>query len=74
MNKFTYIILLSVLLTVAGLFYWFSVRPENIRKECYQTTKQKAEETRNFSHNTLNAMYQTCLTSKGMKSERLIIK
>lgn len=35
-NWFKISILVLIIVMFGGAFYWFSVRPEQIKKECYQ--------------------------------------
>lgn len=59
-NKKPYIIIGSALvLVVFFLFYWFQVRPESIRKECYKWTTKDP--------NLFDRQYRMCLLRNGLE-------
>ncbi len=51
-------IIILILVVSAGVFYWYSYRPEQIRKDCYRAVLQ----TSDFDLN-----YVSCLRSKGFE-------
>jgi len=66
--KDKYILLVPLFLLLAGLFYWFQIRPAQIRKDCY-----------NYAYGTPNLgdtnewvtatkyYYDACLSRNGLK-------
>ena len=69
--------MLSVLLLLAGWFYWFQWRPNDIRKSCYQELKDfftQDENSDKFSYSAGNSKYSNCLVKNGLKSETLYSK
>lgn len=56
------IILLGLVIILGFNFYWFSLRPQNIRKECYK----KAQAQSGFKR-IINDSYEDCLMSSGLK-------
>jgi len=46
------------LLVLVFAFYWYSYRPEKIRRDCYQTVLQTSD---------INLNYQSCLRSHGLE-------
>jgi len=59
-------ILLSLLL-IAGWFYWFQIRPMNIRKSCVN------EAMKSYSEKRRNNAYRICLVKKGLSPESLLV-
>ena len=57
-----YVLILLVLIGL--LFYWFQVRPSQIRKKCYEIVKAKSRKL--LEH---NLVYRSCLVENGMKAE-----
>lgn len=57
-NKRFYIIIILIIAILGFIFYWYSYRPEQIRKTCYQAVLT----TDNFDLN-----YKSCLKSKGLE-------
>ncbi|MDR3642475.1 MAG: hypothetical protein P4L74_02490 [Candidatus Doudnabacteria bacterium] len=55
---------LGLILIAVLLFYWFQIRPESIRQECYRTAA--AQWGSSPDSNTLGGYYQICMLSKGM--------
>lgn len=46
-------------LILLGLFYWFQIRPSNVRKECSRFDDRETE------YNKINS-YKDCLHEKGL--------
>lgn len=64
-NKVFLWLILVMFLALAFLFYWFELRPSQIRSECDQIAWNKAKES-----NTTKAYdwkYTQCLHNKGLK-------
>ncbi len=61
MSKNKYLILVIIIL--GFLFYWYSYRPEQIKKECYKESYDKP----GFRFNSNEDMYKECILSKGLK-------
>ena len=67
-------IILLVVLVVAGLFYWYSLRPSFIKKDCYNVATEKAKGKRKeagatdgkFSKDDYDAYYKFCLQKNGL--------
>lgn len=76
MKKFLFnSLLIIVLLMAGGMFYWFQIRPSNIRATCQEEVKNKAqatEEEKSYDTSLANNWYRICLASKGMKPEDLL--
>ena len=52
-------VFLLIIILVGGVFYWYEIRPAQIRSECtYKTLKAN---TNNYDH-----FYKSCLTYKGI--------
>ena len=62
-------LLIATLLIIAGLFYWFQVRPSNIRKACYSEVEEKYKSSGSVRKENLNLTFGVCLTRNGMKAE-----
>lgn len=58
------------------MFYWFQIRPADIRKACNGETKNKVlaaqKEGKTFSSTLANGWYRLCLVNQGMKPEDLL--
>ncbi len=73
-NWFKVGLLVILIISIAGAFYWFEWKPNQIKKECYQQTIAKenypnrgqntytSEERRNIELN-----YQDCLRQYGLE-------
>jgi CHASE3 domain sensor protein len=61
-QRILFIVLLIILLLgiLGGIFYWFAYRPSEIRKSCY-------EETRETSRRIRDDEYRRCLMKNGLK-------
>ncbi len=70
-----------ILVLIGGAFYWFSIRPENIRKECFIEAKNEAENmlksesrlemtgfpfTRGDYEKTKTRSYDECILKNGL--------
>lgn len=58
------IIIVSVILLIAGWFYWFELRPSNIKRECYKFVKDNFE--RINTTESINLSYSMCLHKNGL--------
>ena len=70
----TYIIL-TVAFTLIGGFYWFQLRPSNIRKDCYQTVLALRDRRPSDDELTIkegNNYYRRCLVEHGLKAEDVV--
>ena len=70
--------LLTVLMVLVSLFYWFQFRPGQIRSECSRNAVEDAIKFKNkkspllrpgdtFSTKTYENYYKLCLRDKGLK-------
>ena len=66
-------IIIIVLVLIVGAFYWFQLRPTNIRKECYKdtyidATDKISELDKKYGiYDERNERdYEKCLKSKGL--------
>jgi len=58
---------LLVLPIIAGfLFYWYEVRPMNIKKECFRFAVDMVKEKAVRQDEGFNQSYQFCLKEKGI--------
>ncbi len=79
LKQYKYIILIGIF--ILGLaFYWYEVRPSNIKKECYNVAAEAAIKKYNSSGDSLNntfgkrlfnpddqsLYYKLCLEKKGL--------
>lgn len=55
------------LLIASGWFYWFQLRPINIRKSCVNEARKK------YGAISTNNTYRICLVKKGFKPESLLV-
>lgn len=51
-------IILLIVIILGGMFYWYSYRPEQIRKNCYRFANNGMAET----------IFRDCLLSNGLKN------
>lgn len=51
---------------LASLFYWYEWRPMQIRKNCFESTKEKFNEDYSFSRVGFDFIYKYCLQEKGL--------
>lgn len=70
---------IMILILFAGLFYWFSVRPENIRKECFSKVQEESvnrysikdildtEERGALQEKYIDEFYTDCLRQSGLE-------
>lgn len=69
--------LIIVLFVIFGLFYWYQIRPSNIRKKCYNFAKSEIIKYKiklDSAPYYANLSYESCLSSNGLKPEKLFIK
>ena len=71
MKKF-YIILITIIVLFCIQFYWFGIRPMNIKKSCY-TEKQESKETISALsisderyEELIDRVYEDCVQRKGL--------
>ncbi len=53
-----------VIFVLAIIFYWFQIRPANIRKDCGEQALMFAQ---NYDSPRYEPVYQGCLHEKGLK-------
>jgi len=58
---------IAVLVVAVGMFYWFAVRPSQLRKECGEWAVQSAigGET-GQTKKLIDSLYDICLKQKGL--------
>lgn len=68
----------TTLVLIMGWFYWFQLRPSNIRKKCYAYTMEKRDERINtnkpLTNGEANIYYRRCFVQNGLKPEDIITK
>ncbi|PIR78098.1 MAG: hypothetical protein COU28_03490 [Candidatus Magasanikbacteria bacterium CG10_big_fil_rev_8_21_14_0_10_36_16] len=62
-KKILYITIFILVLILGFVFYWYSYRLEQIRKECYKEAYNKPA----FRFVSNEDLYKQCLLSKGIK-------
>ncbi len=64
-----WLIIVIVLILLAGYFYWFQWRPNQITKQCNKEAVEKAKEPEAFNQaiKIYDALYKSCLREKGLK-------
>ena len=68
MNKKIIIISTIGIIILVGLFYWFEIRPSEIRKICNNESIEKSKTTpNNWSYDLFDLYYKTCLRKNGLK-------
>lgn len=66
-NKFLYILL--ILFLILGLFYWFQIRPSNIRSYCDWSVRWGPDKPSNSQiEKKYDFLYKSCLRSKGISN------
>ena len=55
------------LIILSSLFYWFEWRPSQIRKECYENTKIKFNDSGRVQIQTVDTYYEYCLRKNGLE-------
>jgi len=75
--KSTFKLLLALIILIIGvfLFYWFQLRPANIKQSC----RQKVEEIYDRGDEELtitgvNNRYRNCLVKEGLSPENLFVE
>lgn len=75
-NTLYYVILFVLVVSGAGAFYWYQMRPSQIIQECTAAVEKvraaRADEQRQFLITDANALFRFCLTNKGMKPFNLV--
>lgn len=62
-NKLFYLLLLILLIAGGSLFYWFQVRPTQIRRECSKYPDRTADGRKYVGSN----LYLNCLHQHGLE-------
>ncbi len=65
----SWIVIASIVLSL--WFYWFQLRPNNIRKKCFQKIKEKSNQS-GITRKQANDLYRICLVDNGMRAEALL--
>ena len=71
--KKEYWILIIILILLSGSFYWFSWKPTEMRKKCFQesdnvkTLMIKARKSDEEINYIVDSIYEDCLKSHGLK-------
>lgn len=75
-SRYKIFLILLILLLIGGWFYWFQIRPSNIRQKCYAYTLQKREERINsndrLTNEEANNYFRRCLVENGLKAEDMV--
>lgn len=61
------IIIILVVIVLAFGFYWYQIRPEQIRKECYELGAKSAL-LPNLVATENNPIYKNCLAERGVEN------
>ena len=63
-------IIVAVLFCLAIAFYWYALRPSNIRKTCFESTKEffVEDESKNIGFDGFDSLYSLCLNENGLKN------
>lgn len=69
LNNWKFIIL--IVLIIGGAFYWYSLRPSIIKKDCYSEAREKAIiksdlPDKKIYKDDFDTYYKWCLESKGL--------
>jgi hypothetical protein len=64
-KKFTILLILGILL-FGLLFYYYSIRPSQIKKDCASWARKKVMERENQTMELYNNQYTICLREKGL--------
>ncbi len=63
----------AVVIILGGGFYWFSVRPSSIKKDCNKLVLEELKRDRDYNllytkrgAETYRVLYDTCISSKGV--------
>lgn len=67
------IAIIIIFVILAFIFYWFQIRPENIRKECEAYVGSKYDLKNSFYLKRANNAYRDCLVQRGLKPESLLV-
>lgn len=73
MNRLLVVAAMGLIILVAFGFYWFQIRPSQIRKDCYQMVV-KANYAGEELYTKGNGLYRLCLADHGLRPEDLIVK
>lgn len=59
-NWFKVCLLIIVIITISGSFYWFQLKPSKIKKDCYSSSFRLPVEDR-------ESFYEFCLRTNGLE-------
>lgn len=67
--------LIAVVVFIGLGFYWFQIRPSEIRKICANEAATRYNDVRPvaYANNYRNNFYRLCLTKQGLKPESLFV-
>lgn len=57
-----------ILLLIGGLFYWFELRPSNIRSYCNWSVRWGPDKSNRLTVELYDFLYKSCLRSKGISN------
>jgi len=66
MKKFILVIICLIIIVLGLLFYWFQIRPAQIRKECASKSEVVTGEF-SWQVEILKKRYDDCLLKKGLE-------
>lgn len=70
-NKNVLLTIVGIAIIAGGLFYWFQLRPSQIRSSCYdkswEAVSERTAEGKKSPSETFDKFYDWCLKSKGLK-------
>lgn len=76
---FSSVIVILLVILGSGIFYWFQIRPSEIRKECSKETKIRVQQEEdapgepNYTSKQVNNWYRICLIEHGLAGESLLV-
>lgn len=72
-NWFKLSIIITILIIIAGLFFWYGYRPTHIKKECANYAQEQACGTDGFCiKNKYESIFIQCLEAEGWFAEHPI--
>lgn len=67
MNNKVTIIIIGIIVLLGLIFYWFQLRPTNIRKKCAEIAADNANIIEKYRGTINEESYKSCLTMNGLK-------
>jgi len=70
--RYKHIFIVLLILLLAGLFYWFQVRPARIRVMCNKYVDERVDDPGDITLLEGNNLYRRCMVSHGLKPEDIV--